>query len=115
MTLLLVDGTRVRAADSVYPGEFILVQQIHWVRSVLRPGHYTMAIVSSANPAIVKVQNEDTGESFRVATVVHEEKTAGSNALLLQTKKAELTVHFLSLPEIGMVLIYEPGRSERED
>jgi hypothetical protein len=115
MIFLLVDGTKVQAAESVYFGKFILVQQIHWGRSVLRPGHYTMAIVSSTNPVIVKVQNEETGESFRVATVIREEKTTGSDALLLHARNGELTVHSLSLPEIGMVLIYEPGRREREE
>jgi len=109
MTLLFAGRTRAQgAADSAYIGELTLTKQIHWGKSVLRPGHYTMIISSSSSPVIVKVQNEDTGESFRVVTVVHEEKTTGSNALLLQTRNGEPTVHSLSLPEIGMVLIYEP-------
>ena len=68
-----------------------------------------MAIASSGSPVIVKVQNEDTGEAFRVATNVHREKKTGMNALLLQAKNGQPTVHSVSLPEIGMTLIYEPG------
>jgi hypothetical protein len=114
MTLLFVGRIRAQgAADSAYLGKFTLAKQIHWGKSVLRPGHYTIAIASSSSPVIVKVQNENTGESFRVVTAVHEEKTTGSNALLLQVKNGQPTVHSLSLPEIGMVLIYEPA-SRRE-
>jgi len=109
MTLLLVGRAQAQGADAVYHGTFTLTQQIHWGKSVLRPGHYTMTIASSGNPVIVKVQNEDTGESFRVVTGVHEERTTGPNALLLQWKNGQQLVHSLSLPELGMVLIYEPA------
>ena len=110
MTLLFVGRTRAQGtADSAYLGKLTLVKQIHWGRSILNPGHYTMIIASSGNPVVVKVQNEDTGESFRVVTVVHEGITAGGNSLILQTKNGQPTVHALSLPEIGMVLIYEPA------
>jgi len=112
MTLLFAGTTRAQGADAAYLGKFTLANQIQWGKSALRPGNYTMAIVSSSNPVIVKVQNEDTGESFRVVTAVHKEITTGSNALILQAKNGQRTVQSLSLPEIGMVLIYEsaPGR-----
>jgi len=110
MTLLFVGRTRAQgAADSTYLGKFTLTKQIHWGKSVLHPGHYTMAIVSSSSPVIVKVTNEDTRESFRVVTAVHEEKTTGSSALLFQSKNGQPTVYSLALPEIGMVLLYEPA------
>jgi len=48
-----------------------------------------------------------------VVTAVHNGITTGSNALLLQAKNGQPTVQSLSLPEIGIVLIYEPApRSE---
>ena len=110
ITPLFVGSARAQgAADSAYIGKFTLTQQIHWGKSVLRPGHYTMAIASSGSPVIVKVQNEDTGEAFRVATNVYREKKTGMNALLLQAKNGQPTVQSVSLPEIGMTLIYEPG------
>jgi hypothetical protein len=56
----------------------------------------------------VKVENEDTGEGFRVVTTVREETTAGTSALFLQAKNGRATVHSLSLPQLGIVLIYEP-------
>lgn len=109
MTLLLVGRAQAQGTDMVLLGKFTVSQQIHWGKSVLRPGHYTIIIASSSNPVIVKVQNEDTGESFRVVTGVHEERTKGPNALLLQWKNGQQLVHSLSLPELGMVLIYEPA------
>ena len=44
-----------------------------------------------------------------MVTGVHEERTTGPNALLLQWKNGQQLVRSLSLPELGMVLIYEPA------
>jgi len=106
--LFVWSGRAQGTADSAYLGKFTLTQQIHWGKSSLPPGHYTLTIVSSSSPVIVKVQNEGTGESFRVVTSIHEEKTSGVNGLFLQAKNGQQTVHSLSVPEIGMVFIYEP-------
>ena len=108
MTLLLVGRAQAQGTDMVLLGKFTVSQKIHWGKSVLRPGHYAMIIASTRNPVVVKVQNEDTGESFRVITGVREERSTGSNALLLQWKNGQQLVHSLCLPELGMVLIYEP-------
>jgi hypothetical protein len=109
MTFLLVGRAEAQGTDMAFLGKFTVSQKIHWGKSVLRPGHYTMIIASSGNPVIVKVQNEDTGESFRVVTGVHEERTTGPNALLLQWKNGQQLVHSFSLPELGMVLINKPA------
>jgi hypothetical protein len=108
MTVVFVGRAQAQGTDTVYRGTFTLTQQIHWGKSVLRPGHYTMTMASIGNPAIVKVQNEDSGEAFRVVTAVREETTAGTSALFLQAKDGRATVHSLSLPQLGIVLIYEP-------
>ena len=108
MTVVFVGRAQAQGTDTVYRGTFTLTQQIHWGKSVLRPGHYTMTMTSIGNPAIVKVQNEDSGEAFRVVTAVREETTAGTSALFLQAKDGRATVHSLSLPQLGIVLIYEP-------
>jgi len=114
ITPLFVGSGRAQGtADSAYLGKFTLKQQIRWGKSSLCPGHYTLTITSSSSPVIVKVQNEDTGESFRVMTSIREEKTSGVNGLFLQAKNGQRTVHSLSVPEIGMVLIYEPALAHR--
>jgi hypothetical protein len=109
MTLLLVGRAQAQGVDTVYRGTFTLTQPIHWGESVLRPGQYTMTIASIGNPAIVKVQNEDSGEAFLVVTTVREETTAGTSALFLQVKDGRVAVHSLSLPQLGIVLIYKPA------
>ena len=109
MTPLFVGSARAQGADSVYRGTFTLTEQINWGKSVLLPGRYTMTIASIGNPAVVKVHNEDTGEGFRVVTGVREETTAGRSALFLQAKNGRAAVQSLSLPQLGIVLIYEPG------
>ena len=111
--LFVWSGRAQGTADSAYLGKFTLKQQIRWGKSSLCPGHYTLTITSSSSPVIVKVQNEDTGESFRVMTSIREEKTSGVNGLFLQAKNGQRTVHSLSVPEIGMVLIYEPALAHR--
>jgi len=108
LTLLFLGRAQGQGTDTVYRGTFTLAQQIHWGKSVLPPGHYTITIASIGNPAVVKVQNEDTGEGFRVVTGVHENRTSGIDQLLLEAKNGHQTVQSLSLPHLGMVLIYEP-------
>jgi|SRR5215472_497599 len=107
MTLFWVGRAQAQGTNTALLGKFTVSQKIRWGRSVLRPGRYTMIVASTGSPVVVKVQNDDTGESFRVVTGVHEERTTGPNALLLQGKNGEQLVHSLSLPEVGMVLIYD--------
>lgn len=111
---LFVSSARAQGVDTVYRGAFTLTQQINWGKSVLRPGHYTMTIASIGNPVVVKVENEDTGESFRVVTGVREETTAGASALFLQAKNGGAAVQSLSLPQVGIVLIYESGPAREQ-
>ena len=108
-TVLLVGRAQAQGTNTAFLGKFTVGQTISWGKSVLRPGHYTIIIASSSNPVVVRVQNDDNGESFRVVTGVHEERTTGPNALFLQWKNGQQLVQTLSLPEVGMVLIYEPA------
>jgi len=109
MTLVLVGRAQPQGTDLVYRGTFTLTQRIHWGKSILRPGHYTITMASKGLPVIVKIQNEDTKEAFRVMAGAYDERVTGIHALLLQVKNGQLSVQSLSLSQIGMVLIYEPA------
>jgi hypothetical protein len=93
----------------VYRGKFTLTDQVCWGKSVLGPGDYTITIHSSGTPAIATVSKAYGTASFRVVSTTRGGPPRGVNALLARDKDGQLTVHSLSLADLGMVLIYDPS------
>jgi hypothetical protein len=113
MSLLYI-GT-VQAQIPVYRGQFTLPYQVHWGKSVLEPGDYTITIQSAAIPTIALITTADGKGGTHVVTGVHGEPTKGVNALLLKDKDGQLTVHSLSLADLRMALIYDPPLARESD
>jgi hypothetical protein len=105
---LLCIGT-AQAELSVYRGKFTLPYQVYWGKSVLEPGDYTITILSTRIPIVASIHKADGSGGILVVTGVHGQPTNGVNALLLKDKGGQLTVHSLSLANLGMVLIYDPS------
>lgn len=97
----------VQAELSVYRGQFTLPYQVHWGKSVLEPGDYTITIQSIGIPIVASISKADGSGGILVVTGVRSEPTNGVNALLLKDKDGQLTVHSLSLANLRMVLIYD--------
>jgi hypothetical protein len=98
-----------RAQSPAYVGKFTLTQQTHWGKSDLRPGDYTVTIISASSPVYAQVR---TSEGIAVAYIMtgdRSEKTNGVNGLLVKEKDGQPTVHSLALADLGMALIYDPS------
>lgn len=109
MSLLCVGTIQAQTDLPVCRGEFTLPYQVHWGKSVLQPGDYTITIQSFGIPNIAKISKSDGSGGILVVARVHGEPRRGVNALLVKDKDGELTVHSLSLASLKMVLIYDPS------
>jgi hypothetical protein len=109
MSLLCVGTVQAQGGLAVYRGQFTLSYQVHWGQSVLEPGAYTITITSTGTPSMVLIRKADGNGVALVVSRVNSSATNGINALLLKDKDGQLTVHSLSLANLGMVLIYDPS------
>jgi hypothetical protein len=110
LTSLLFAGTAGAQGQSpAYVGKFTLANQIHWGKSVLQPGNYTITIRSTGTPIIALVRKADGDAVTHVMSGARSGNTNGVNALLIKEKDGQLTVHSLALADLGMVLIYDPS------
>lgn len=109
ISLLLVSTAQGQTDLPVYRGKFTLTDQVRWRERVLGPGDYTITIESSGTPTIAIVSKADGTAGFRVVSTIRSGPASGVNALLAQDKDGQLTVHSLSLADLGMVLIYDPS------
>jgi hypothetical protein len=109
MSLLCVGTMQAQGELPVYRGKFTLPYQVHWGKSVLRPGDYTITIQSTGTPTFALISKADGSGGIRVVSGVRSGPTNGVNALLVKDKDGQLTVHSLSLANLGMVLIYDPS------
>jgi hypothetical protein len=112
LSLLFVGTAQAQGELTVYFGKFTLAHQVQWGKSVLLPGNYTITIESTATPVIALVQKADGHAAIRVMSGVLDHNTNGINALLIKDKDGRLTVHSLSLAQLGMVLIYDPSLAQ---
>lgn len=109
MSLLYVGTIQAQTDLPVCRGEFTLPYQVHWGKTVLQPGDYTITIHSFGMPNIASISKTDGSGGILVVARVHGEPRRGVNALLVSDKDGQLTVHSLSLANLKMALIYDPS------
>jgi hypothetical protein len=109
LTSLFFVGTALAQGQSpAYVGKFTLTYQIHWGKSVLQPGNYTITIKSKGTPIIALIRKADGDPVTNVMSGGRSGNTNGVNGLLIKEKDGQLIVHSLALADLGMVLIYDP-------
>jgi hypothetical protein len=109
VTSLFFTGTlQAQAQHPTYVGKFTLTQQIHWGKTALQPGKYTVSINSTVAPMIGTIRTVAGDGVSIVMSQARTENKNGVNALLIKEKDGQPTVHSLALAELGMVLIYDP-------
>jgi hypothetical protein len=109
LTSLFFVGTALAQGQSpAYVGKFTLTYQIHWGKSVLQPGNYTITIKSIRTPIIALIRKADGDPVTNVMSGGRSRNTNGVNGLLIEEKDGQLIVHSLALADLGMVLIYDP-------
>jgi hypothetical protein len=90
----------------VYGGKFTLPYR------VLETGDYTIRINSTGTPIIALVRKVNGDALTRVISGSRTKQTNGINALLIREKDGQLTVHSLSLSDLGVVVIYDPSLAQ---
>jgi hypothetical protein len=108
-SLFFVGTARAQGQSPAYVGKFTLTYQIHWGKSVLQPGNYTITFKSIGTPIIASIYNVDGNAVTFVMSGARSGNTNGMNALLIKEKDGQLRVHSLALADLGMVLIYDPS------
>lgn len=108
MSLFFVGTADAQKDVSAYVGKFTLAYPVHWGKSVLQPGDYTITIGSTGTPILALIRNGEGAPVARVMSGSRSESTHGQNALLIKDKDGQPTVHSLALADLGMVLVYDP-------
>jgi hypothetical protein len=111
-TLGICAFTVTANAQSV-TGNFTLPHEVHWGRTVLPPGDYSITVESSSKPAFIQSASGEEHMFTTTPTIGDKEKVAAG--LLITVNGNERTVRALNLPQYGVSLIYKPfTKAERE-
>ena len=109
-SLTLAGAARAQYISPQFVGKFTLTSPVHWGKSTLQPGNYTLRINSMSSPFImVRVLND---QDTLVATVVThgiDDYTKGPNALQLKTTNSQVVIQSLVLADMKMVLVFDPS------
>ena len=113
-SLLLAGAARAQEVSARFVGKFTLTSPVHWGKSTLEPGTYSIRINSMAYPIVALISREDSTFSFaiRVATITTDDYRNGPNALHLEFRKGSLVVQSLSLADLKTALIYKASPAQ---
>jgi hypothetical protein len=92
-----------------YVGKFTLPYEVHWGKSVLPPGDYSITIKSTGTPMIALIRSASGNAFTYVMNGSVDTDPKGMNALLIKEQGGQRIVHSLALNDLGVVLIYEPS------
>ena len=96
-----------------FSGNFTLSHEVHWGRTVLPAGDYSITMVSSSKPAFIQSATGQIHMFTTIPTKGDKEKVAAG--LLVTVNGNERTVRSMNLPQYGVSLIYNPlTQAERE-
>lgn len=96
-----------------FSANFTLPHEVHWGRTALPSGDYSIAMVSSSKPAFIQSATGQTHMFTTIPTKGDKEKVAAG--LLVTVNGNERTVRSMNLPQYGVSLIYKPlTQAERE-
>jgi len=108
--LPLTGTVSAQTAAEGYIGKFTLQSPVHWGKTVLKPGSYTITIQSTRLPVIASICDSQGRAVTHVASSARSGRTDGLNALLIEEKgDGQSRVYSLALAELGMELIYGPA------
>lgn len=111
-SLFFVSTARAQGQLPAYKGKFTLPYEVHWGRSVLRPGDYTFTIQDMRSPIIALVRTAEGNAVTYVESGSLSGHTNGVNALLIRERDGQLIVHSLALADLGVLLIYDPSLAQ---
>lgn len=104
---LLVAGAA--NAGPLFKGKVTLPSEVRWGKAVIPAGEYWITLNSPSLPAMLSVQATRGNTAAYVMPVeIYRSGAKGTNALILIRRGDRSTVLALRLPEVGLVLRYEP-------
>src|SRR3984885_6688018 len=112
-SLFFAGAARAQSQAPAYVGKFTLTHQIHWCKTVLKPGKYTVSLNSTVTPITITTIRTVDGDG--VCIVMSQARIGdnnGVNALLIKQKDGKPTVYSLALADLGMALIYDPSLAQ---
>jgi len=108
-SLTLAGAARAQYISPQFVGKFTLTSTIHWGKSTLPPGNYTVRIDSTSLPIMATIRNDSYTLVATVVTRGIDDYTKGSNALQLKTRNGQVVVQTLVLADLKMVLVFDPS------
>jgi hypothetical protein len=113
VVLLATFAFAAAANAETIAAKFTLPFEVHWGKTVLPAGVYTISMDSLANVALIRAAS---GKTFGFTPIPIKAKSDnGRSALYVMVRGNERRVRSLNLPARGISLIYPPATSaERE-
>lgn len=107
MSLMTAGAARAQSVSPSFRGKFTLTTPVHWGKSVLQPGEYTICVDSMASPSLAFIQKEGSVFAVRVMSGVSNRYQGNSDALELKVKNGEFVVQALVLADLKTALVYD--------
>jgi len=111
----IVAGAVAANAQATLHSKFQLASETRWGKAVLPAGEYSLTIDSTQQPVrlIIQAQNGKTAAmAFAESNV---DAAPGGSYLFITGSGADRVVRSLNLPQLGLLLVYEPlTKRERE-
>lgn len=114
MSLMTAGAARAQHVPPSYVGKFTLTTPVHWGKTVLQPGEYTICIESMASPSLALIQKEGSAFAVRVMSSVSNRYEGNSGALQLRIKNGRLVVQALVLADWKTALVYDSSIGEQD-
>jgi hypothetical protein len=113
VVLLATCAFAAAANAQTVAAKFTLPFEVHWGKTLLPAGQYTVTLDSSADVALVR---SVSGKFVFFAPIpIKARSHEGATALYVMVRGNERTVRSLNLPRSGISLIYRPAtNAERE-
>jgi len=102
------------SASPIFRGKFSLPYEVHWGRTVLPAGDYSITMEGFNSPAMVR---SASGKNYFVSAFpIAGDKLKGGCFLYITANEGQHAVRYLNMPSYGMVLIYKPlTKTETEE
>jgi hypothetical protein len=108
LSITLIFGAIAQALP-VFTGNFTLTNQVHWGKTVLQPGDYTITLESSNDRTFALVSDSRGRWVGRFMSGFDEgRRTRTQNALLIRENVGQMHVYSLELASLGRVLVFDP-------
>jgi hypothetical protein len=108
-SLVLAGPARAQNISPRFVGKFTLTAPVHWGKSTLPPGNYTLRIDSIGRPILATIRNDRSTFMIRVMSLASSDDHNSPNALRLKVRHGSLVVQSLALADLDTVLIYDPS------